>query len=327
LGIGILSNPRNIGQGLAAGLQSARSAKEAEAKNKIAEAQLKKYVQPERKWFTDAKGRLSYVDESNPMSGAQVVPGQPERETWKIIERNGRQYQQEPGTGRLFDMPGQADEKVFEPKVVGEGQQLVDPRTGKVILQGQPKMSPALQKEMASSEDEARAGAQSINTLKALQEQSKKAWGNALAPGASTYLAPFSKGAQDTVILDNMVKGEALNNLKSTFGGMPTEGERKILIEIQGSSSLPDAVRQDIYSRALKQISARTEYNRAKAQAISDGSYRDPNSAFSKKYRQYINAEQGGATGSVETAPEGQPQPAPVQRQRMKFNPATGMIE
>ncbi|MGF1948910.1 hypothetical protein ACQUFD_17780, partial [Enterococcus gallinarum] len=60
-----------------------------------------------------------------------------------------------------------------------------------------------------------------------------------------------NQASQDTVELDNLVTSNALTQLKSIFGGNPTEGERKIMLDIQGSSAQPDAVRQRIFDRAI----------------------------------------------------------------------------
>lgn len=79
-----------------------------------------------------------------------------------------------------------------------------------------------------------------------------------------------------TTNLDNAVIGTALAQLKSVFGGNPTEGERKILLELQGSSSQPDAVRQDIYQRAIEMAKKRLEFNKQRAAELRGGTYYKP---------------------------------------------------
>jgi hypothetical protein len=82
LGIGILSNPRNIGQGLAAGLQSARAAKDSESRKKLYEqAANRKNIH----WFTRPDGTLAGVKADNP-SELVVPPGQTPKAPRGIIQ-------------------------------------------------------------------------------------------------------------------------------------------------------------------------------------------------------------------------------------------------
>ncbi|MCJ2068425.1 hypothetical protein MKK75_06310, partial [Methylobacterium sp. J-030] len=64
-------------------------------------------------------------------------------------------------------------------------------------------------------------------------------------------LVPGNEAGQATLELDNLVTTNALTNLKSIFGGNPTEGERKILLDVAGSSNLPHALRVKVYQRAI----------------------------------------------------------------------------
>lgn len=84
-----------------------------------------------------------------------------------------------------------------------------------------------------------------------------------------------SESGQATTELNNLVTGSALESLKFIFGSMPTEGERKILLDIQGSSDQPPAVRERIFTRAIAAALAREEYNRRRAKALRDGTYYD----------------------------------------------------
>jgi len=62
--------------------------------------------------------------------------------------------------------------------------------------------------------------------------------------------------------LDNTLKSMALTMLKSTFPGGISDGERKALMDLQGSSSLPRAARDRIYRNAFE--AAQTIAARAK---------------------------------------------------------------
>jgi hypothetical protein len=116
LGIGILSNPRNIGQGLAAGLQSARSARESERRNKLAEqAANRKNIH----WFMRPDGTLAGVDASDP-SQLLVPPGQTPKSTEGKILQPGEGgvpqgfvgVQNPGGTISLHPMPQSNEQKL-----------------------------------------------------------------------------------------------------------------------------------------------------------------------------------------------------------------------
>jgi hypothetical protein len=109
-----------------------------------------------------------------------------------------------------------------------------------------------------------------------------------------------SPGASEaTANLENTVTSNALGQMKSIFGGNPTEGERKILLDIQGSIGQPDNVRQGIYDRAIRAAEARLAFNRQRATELRGGSYYKP--------------QAGDPGGAVSGAPRGA---QPPQRQQ-----------
>ncbi len=82
----------------------------------------------------------------------------------------------------------------------------------------------------------------------------RKQVGSLFASDDPTYVA--------TEELDNTLSSMALSMLKSTFPGSVTEGERKALMALQGSSSLPRAARDRIFRNAFE--AAQTVSARAK---------------------------------------------------------------
>lgn len=97
--------------------------------------------------------------------------------------------------------------------------------------------------------------------------------------------------SQATTDMDNAIVGQALTSLKAIFGGNPTEGERKILLDLQGSSSMPKAVRKQIIQRAKELAKRRLEFNRQRAAQLRGGDYYRPQGADS-------TAAPGGGTTS-----------------------------
>jgi hypothetical protein len=103
-------------------------------------------------------------------------------------------------------------------------------------------------------------------------------------PGAGTVaniggILPESvrpKAIDATQNLDNIIQNSVLPSLKSTFGGNPTEGERKILLEVAGSSSKPPAVRAEIFKRAQAAAEAKVRFNTERARSLRSGQYFGP---------------------------------------------------
>jgi len=115
---------------------------------------------------------------------------------------------------------------------------------------------------------------------------------------AGQHLPGFlGAGGKETVELHNLVATNAVEQLKAVFGGNPTEGERKILIDLQGSVSASDEVRQRIFDRAIEAAEKRLEINRQKAAQIRGGTY--------------YTAGGGGASAPASAAPQPQSTAAP----------------
>lgn len=109
--------------------------------------------------------------------------------------------------------------------------------------------------------------------------------------------------ANATVELNNLIGTQALQSLKTVFGGNPTEGERKILLDLQASADKTPPQRAAIIDRALEMAKSRIAADSKKLNAIATGTY------GTAEYLQQPQAR-----------PKDQPKPK-------KYNPATGRIE
>lgn len=89
--------------------------------------------------------------------------------------------------------------------------------------------------------------------------------------------SPDSSAA--TVNFENLVLGQALSQLKATFGAAPTEGERKILVDLQASAEKPPHVRAEILARAKAAAQKRLDFARQQAANLRGGSYYKPGGA------------------------------------------------
>lgn len=165
---------------------------------------------------------------------------------------------------------------------------VVDPRTGTyrpvVGVDGQPlaatpragPMSVTLQKELIESDDTVQSAANVVRSLETALRQNKEAYSGYFAkPRAMlrSNLPGQSASADATIDIDNLMTGQGLESLKSIFGAAPTEGERKILMDMQASVDKTPAQRKEIMDRAISAAKRRAIYAGKKAQAIRSGKY------------------------------------------------------
>ena len=133
-----------------------------------------------------------------------------------------------------------------------------------------------LQKEIFEADEGVQAGQNVIKALDTALELNKTAWDGPAADLTSAGAALFGNPeAVQTQELKNIVTANALESLKATFGAAPTEGERKILLDIQGSVTQPRAVREAIFKRAKAAAERRLQFNAEKARGLRSGEYFD----------------------------------------------------
>lgn len=194
---------------------------------------------------------------------------------------------------------------------VGQGMDTTDAQvrayilTGKLPREDQQPLTATDKKAILEADEMVLTNEGAITALKQAKEVSPKAYGHpgAGARGKVDALLGNEEGLA-TVDLDNIVIGTALGQLKSLFGAAPTEGERKILLELQGSTALPDPARQKIFDRAIVLANKRLEFNKKRAEELRGGSFYKPPG--------------GQQPTTSKTNAEGK---------RLKFNPATGELE
>lgn len=138
-------------------------------------------------------------------------------------------------------------------------------------------------KEIFEADEGAQAGQNVITALDQALTLNDTAWDGPLADLGSSTTAllgkkddPTTLAAVQTQELKNLVTANALESLKATFGAAPTEGERKILLEVQGSINQPRDVRKRIFERAKVAAERRLKFNQERGNALRGGSYFDP---------------------------------------------------
>lgn len=174
------------------------------------------------------------------------------------------------GMAYIF-MPNQPPDKSYKPLLGPDGKHAKAPAANS----GKGGMSATAQKELFEVTDSISAAQNGIENLRAALNYSKTAYDGFGATQRAAVAGNFtdSEAATATAMLNNIVTGNALEMLKATFGGAPTEGERAILLQLQGSANLPRQQREAIYNRAIQMAERRLQSNQAKAEGIRNGSY------------------------------------------------------
>lgn len=162
----------------------------------------------------------------------------------------------------------------------------------KEIRDGRGKLRPEDMKQIDEADDQVQAAQGTLNNLKRARTLNQptraydgvgaeeRAWLVNNTPIGSLPLVDDKRGI-DTKEFGTLTKDLALSQLKSIFGAAPTEGERKILMEVQGAVNEPRDSRERTLRKAEYFANRRLEYNRRKAAAVRDGSYWLPNGQIS----------------------------------------------
>jgi len=176
-----------------------------------------------------------------------------------------------------------AETKAREAEADRIGLKRGDPRyqnfvlTGKMPREDTQPLTATDKKAIMEADDGVMAAQSAITSLQRAKALSAEAYQGPLAAqrGYATSILGDKAGSA-TVQLNNEVTTNALTQLKSIFGAAPTEGERKILLEIQGSASLAHADRVKIYDRAEALAQRRLEFAKRQADGIRGGDYYKP---------------------------------------------------
>lgn len=135
-------------------------------------------------------------------------------------------------------------------------------------------------KAVMEADKAVQAGSHALTALDRALSLSQSAYSGPFAQQRGYYASQFGgQRGTDTELLTNTVTNTALENLRATFGGNPTEGERKILLDVQGAASQAPQVREQIYREARDAAARRIEFNRKMAEDMRSGQYLLPQAA------------------------------------------------
>lgn len=257
------------------------------AKEKDADAKLASQTNATKTWLAQNFPDLAQAVEAGlPVSDAwqeafkRQQPGYGQTEQVKGMEINGKLVN--PVTGEVIGDYGSPASASAPPASVQEyeyakGQgftgSLLDFQKAKSSA-GRAEMNPTVQKELFEADDASKAGDYVLSALDEAISLNDKAYDGPMADvrGDATSLWGDESGVA-TARMKNVTTELALSQLKTIFGSMPTEGERKILLELQGSVNQAKPVRAAILKRAREMAERRIMDNKAKADALRSGSY------------------------------------------------------
>lgn len=141
------------------------------------------------------------------------------------------------------------------------------------------KLNPTEQKQLFELEDGINADKAVIASLSSMLSLADKTNSGFAAAGRArgwSNIGLASEQDNNTVLFDNMATEQALKQLKSTFGAAPTEGERKILMDIQASANKTPAQKKAIINNAMKAAKVRLAHRELLAEGIRTGQYMVP---------------------------------------------------
>lgn len=159
--------------------------------------------------------------------------------------------------------------------------------TGKLPREDQQSLTATDKKAILEADDMVgtnRSAIQAIDEALRLNPKANAGWGAGARASAGANLPDLlvpdfissPESSQATIDFDNAIIGQALTSLKAIFGGNPTEGERKILLDLQGSSGKPMAVREEILQRARRAAVSRLSLNEQRASELRGGTFYKP---------------------------------------------------
>lgn len=187
--------------------------------------------------------------------------------------------------------------------------------TGKLPREDQQLLTATDKKAMLEADELVASNASAVENIKSMETLNKDAYGGwfagtraALGNNLPDWAVPDKladpKRSLATSSLDNLAMTNALTQLKAIFGGAPTEGERSILLQLQGAADKTPGEREKILGTARDLAQRRLEVNQRTSEQLRAGTYYKPG---------------GGPTGGA-PAPAGGVGGAPVRAR----NPQTG---
>ncbi|NSZ42841.1 lytic transglycosylase domain-containing protein [Agrobacterium vitis] len=212
-----------------------------------------------------------------------------ERQQYGIPQSDSRVYQVGPngqigavgGAGQTINVGGDIDARRQAATALGLPED--DPRyksyvlTGKMPREDAQPLTATDKKAVLEADEMVSTASGVLPMLEQAKKLNEKAYSGPFA-GTRGYIAGTfgAEGGNATLDYDNLVQTQALQQMKTIFGAAPTEGERKILLDISGSSNLPPEVRKGILDRAQQAVQRRLDLYQNRADELRGGTFYKP---------------------------------------------------
>lgn len=181
--------------------------------------------------------------------------------------------------------------------------------TGKMPREDMGPLTATDKKAILEADEMVLTNRTAIDNLRQAKELSVKAYEGPTAGMRGAVMGNLGNEAgKATMEYNNLVTANALGQLKAIFGSAPTEGERKILLDIQGSANLPHDVRVKILDRGIAMAERRLAFNEQRAAELRGGDY----------YKSPEKRSQGAASPRQPDQPSSAP---PAAIEFLKANP------
>ena len=227
----------------------------------------------------DLGGKIQFVD-TNPITNPAIKGTQFDKSLTPEAALSDERARTEGALNRAVTTRGQnitADNARLGRDVTMRGQNMTaataEANRNKPAKTG---LSPTAQKELFEADEIAQSSQNAIGMLKEALNLNKQAYSGIGAKQRAVIrsnLPGSTPEADATINLDNLMTGQALESLKATFGGMPTEGERKILLDIQASADKTPIQREQILNRAIQAAQKRLKFSKNKGDSLRSGTY------------------------------------------------------
>lgn len=294
---------QQVGAGGLAGLQYYMNAQASRAKTAKEEREDARKITTEDRDYGLRERGVNNSEKSLAEQAAQRIEARKTEEKRLDFERRRVEVAEREKTNSVA---ADAAARRAEAKAIGLSE--TDPRyqsfvlTGKMPREDAQPLSATDKKAIMEADEGVLSAETAIKALNDAKALSKKAYEGPTAGVRGKVTGLFgAEGGEATTELNNLVMSNALTQLKAIFGAAPTEGERKILLDIQGSVDQPDAIRQKIFDRGIAMAEKRLGFNRQRADEMRGGTYYKPQGAKDGK----------GQPAAAPPAPKAaQPEPA-----------------
>lgn len=140
------------------------------------------------------------------------------------------------------------------------------------------RLSPTEIKMLSEGEDLVASGKQALADLKEAYRLNPNSLAGGWLEKGQQFLFEAAGSNDPTIVntrvINNLLGAQGLAKLRATFGGNPTEGERAILLELEGIGSKTREERATIVRRAYRVLQDRVAREQQRVDALKSGAYR-----------------------------------------------------